>query len=117
MVNSKKKLVDKKPVPIYQKRIQCMDCHCIGVLRQKKKKFFLLPEEVLSTRSIHTQKRDLKKKTFVKKINESVSLAKHGFATDKQQYTYLSLGSIFWITIMLIGRRESDRELVWTQLL
>lgn len=81
-----------------------MDCHCIGVLRQKKKKLFLLPEEVLSIRSIHTQERDLKKRLYIEKVNRSVSLEKHGFSTDKQQKTYLTLGSLFWITVMLIGR-------------
>ena len=45
---------------IEQPKIQCLDCHCIGVLLQKNDKVYLSPEEVLSSRSIHTQKRDLK---------------------------------------------------------
>ena len=60
--------------------------------------------EILSTRSIHTQKYDLEKKTFKKKVTEKLSLAEHGFATDPQQYSYLGLGSILWVTIMLLGR-------------
>ena len=32
-----------------------------------------------------------------------MSLAKHGYGTDPQFYSYLSLGSIFWIMIMVIG--------------
>ena len=32
-----------------------------------------------------------------------MSLAEHGNATDPQQYSYLTLGTIFWVTVMLIG--------------
>ena len=32
-----------------------------------------------------------------------MSLAEHGNSTDPQKYTYLTLSSIFWITVMLIG--------------
>ena len=34
-----------------------------------------------------------------------MSLAKHGSATDPQLYSYLTLGTIFWVTVMLIGTR------------
>ena len=42
-------------------KVQCLDCMCIGELRTSGTKVFLQPEEVLSTRSILTQKEDLKK--------------------------------------------------------
>ena len=88
---------------------KCMDCYCIGTLNQKKGKVFLVADEVLSTRSIHTQQQDLQRKpTWKKKITAKMSLAKHGSATDKQQYAYLILGSVFWITVMLIGRPLFD---------
>ena len=66
-----------------------------------------MPEEVLNTRSIYTQENDIrklkKKKTWKKKVTAKTSLAKHGNATDPQLYSYLSLGTLFWGTIMLIG--------------
>ena len=87
--------------------MKCLDCDCVGVLRKKGRKVYLLPEEVLTTRSIHTQEYHIrklkKKKTWKKKVTAKMSLAKHGNATDHQLYTYLSLGSLFWITVMLIG--------------
>ena len=84
--------------------LQCFDCDCIGFLRQKGKEVYLLPDEILTIRSIRTQKEDLEKeKTWKKKMTAKMSLAKHGNATDPQQYTYLSLGTLFWITIMVIG--------------
>ena len=36
-----------------------------------------------------------------------MSLAKHGNATDPQQYTYLTLGTLFWVTVMLIGNASN----------
>ena len=82
-----------------------MDCHCIGVLRKVKNKVVLSPEEVPSTRSIHTQKADLKKKkTFKRRTSGVVRLADHGFATNRQMNVYAVLGSLFWITVMLIGK-------------
>ena len=81
-----------------------MDCQCFGILKHKDGKVYLFTEEILSTRSIHTQKYDLQKKTFKKKVTEKLSLAEHGFATDAQQYSYLGLGSLLWISIMLIGK-------------
>ena len=66
-----------------------------------------MTQKVLTTRSINTQKADIEKaknrKTWKKKVTEKASLAKHGFGTDKQQNMYLGLGSLFWITVMLIG--------------
>ena len=80
-----------------------MDCDCVGVLKKKDGKVYLFTEEVPTTRSIHTQKHDFKKATMKTVIRDKMTLAKHGFATDKQQRTYLTLGSLFWITVMLIG--------------
>lgn len=81
-----------------------MDCNCIGSLKQKDGKVYLFTEEVSSTRSIYTKKQDFKKATMKTVIRDKITLAKHGFATDIQKRTYLTLGSIFWLTIMLIGR-------------
>ena len=76
-------------------------------MRQKGEKVYLLPEEVLTIRSIHTQEYDIRKsennKTWKKKMTEKMSLAKHGNATDTQLKVYLTLGSVFWIIVMLIG--------------
>ena len=67
----------------------------------------MLPEEVLTTRSINTKEHHIQsaknKKTWKKKVTAKMSLAKHGSATDLQLKSYLVLGSIFWITVMLIG--------------
>lgn len=82
---------------------QCLDCHCIGVLQRKEKKVYLFPEEVLSSRSIHTQKHDLKSKTQRKKTRQLLKLTKHGFATNQQKTWYVGIGSLFWITVMLIS--------------
>ena len=50
-------------------KVQCLDCMCIGELRTSGMKVFLEPDEVLSTRSILTQKEDLKKpQTFKQKL-------------------------------------------------
>ena len=80
-----------------------MDCKCFGSLRKVGDKVILFTEEILSTRSIHTQKEDIKP---LKTWKEKTSLAEHGFATNKQQYSYLGLGSLFWITIMIIGNDD-----------
>ena len=79
---------------------KCLDCQCFGVLRKVGDQVILFTEEVLSTRSIHTQEADLKKE---KTWKEKMSLEEHGFATNKQKYTYVGLGSLFWITVMIIG--------------
>ena len=80
---------------------KCLDCQCFGTLRKVGDKVYLFTEEVLLTRSIHTQKEDIKP---LKTWKQKVSLAEHGNATNKQQYSYLGLGSLFWITVMLIGK-------------
>ena len=82
---------------------QCLDCYCIGVLNRKGDKAYLVPEQVLSTRSIRTRKRDLKKISFKQKVTAKLSLLKHGFATPRQQAFYLGNGSIFWAMIILIS--------------
>ena len=85
--------------------LKCLDCHCIGVLNQKKGKVYLFPEEVLSTRSINTKQHHLeKKKTWKKKVTAKLKNSDHGFSTMSQKNTYVVLGSIFWITIMLVGK-------------
>lgn len=81
-----------------------MDCHCIGVLAHQGGKVILKTEEVLSSRSINTQKQDLEKKTYKKKVQDGLTLSSHGFSTDAQKYSYLGLSSIFWVTIILISR-------------
>ena len=74
-------------------------------MRKIGRKVVLSPEEVLSSRSIHTQKADLnKKRSFKRRASGVVSISEHGFATDRQRKSYAVLGSLFWITIMLIGR-------------
>ena len=50
-----------------------MDCHCFGVLAQQDGKVVLKTEEVLSSRSINTQKRDLEKKTYKKKVQDGLT--------------------------------------------
>ena len=86
---------------------KCLDCDCIGVLRKKGRDVYLSPEEILTTRCIRTRKRDLKEeKTWKKMVTAKISLEKHGNSTNLQLSTYLLLGSIFWIGVMLIGRHE-----------
>lgn len=72
-------------------------------MRKVDDKVYLFTEEILSSRSIRTQKKDLQKKTWKKKVTEELTLAEHGFATDRQRNRYLTIGSLFWITVMLIG--------------
>ena len=67
-------------------------------------KVFLFTEEVLASRSINTQKADLKKQKFKKKITGRLSLASHGFATTRQKIANVTLGSLFWLTIVIIGK-------------
>ena len=66
-----------------------------------------MPEEVLNTRSIYTQENDIrklkKKKTWKKKVTAKMGLAKHGNTTNSQKYSYLTLGTVFWLTVMIIG--------------
>ena len=66
-----------------------------------------MPEEVLNTRSIHTQENDVRKlknkKTWKKKVTAKMGLAKHGNTTNTQKYSYLTLGTVFWFTVILIG--------------
>ena len=102
---------------------QCLDCHCIGVLRKKGRKTFLLPDEVLSTRSINTQERDLKHPKYIKKVTSKMRLSKHGFGATLQFGNYLFLGSTLWITVMVIGRlqgwqiRVPPAALIWVRTL
>ena len=57
-------------------KVQCLDCMCIGELRTSGTKVFLQPEEVLSTRSILTQKEDLKKPQAFKEKTKTFRLTK-----------------------------------------
>ena len=57
---------------------KCLDCQCFGVLRKVGDQVILFTEEILTTRSIHTQEADLKKE---KTWKEKVSLAEHGFGS------------------------------------
>ena len=47
-------------IKIFEK-VKCLDCQCFGNLRTTDSGVVLFPFEVLSTRSILTQKDDLKK--------------------------------------------------------
>ena len=63
----------------------------------------MFPEAVLSTRSIHTRKRDLKKKKLKQKRRGTFALRNHGFSTIPQMQFYLSNGTLFWALIILIS--------------
>ena len=51
---------ERERIKIFEK-VKCLDCQCFGNLRTTDSGVVLLPLEVLSTRSILTQKNDLKK--------------------------------------------------------
>ncbi|CAG5080383.1 Oidioi.mRNA.OKI2018_I69.PAR.g9566.t1.cds [Oikopleura dioica] len=73
MIRSENLAVDKLEMTdnfkqFSEMKIQCLDCECFGTLRKVGDQVVLFTEEVLSTRSIHTQEADLKKeKTWKEK--------------------------------------------------
>ena len=57
-------------------RVKCLDCECIGRLRISGEEILLCPDEVLTTRSIQTQKEDLQKPiTHMQSALEKLKLA------------------------------------------
>ena len=61
---------DKEPQTIYKTGtiVQCLDCQCLGRLKTVFGDVVLFPDEVLTTRSILTQKKDLQKPVTHKKL-------------------------------------------------
>ncbi|CAG5110078.1 Oidioi.mRNA.OKI2018_I69.chr2.g4521.t1.cds [Oikopleura dioica] len=70
-----------------QEKIQCMECHCTGVLRRLEGNAILVPEKSKPLYRYH----DVAK----------FELKPHGSSTDKQKYTYVFFGFLFWQTIIL----------------
>jgi len=61
---------DNEPQIIYKTGtiVKCLDCQCLGRLKTVFGDVVLFPDEVLTTRSMLTQKKDLQKPVTHKKL-------------------------------------------------
>jgi len=72
----------------------CANCKCNGKLfKRKKRRVILVPTDEVD---FEVQDEDSKR-------YEKGFLAPHGFATALQMISFVSLGTLFWVTVMLIA--------------
>ena len=71
----------------------CTNCKCVGKLRKQNQEVILVP----FLDSLF-QKEDECLKRY-----KTGFLAKHGFATALQKFNFVILGTLFWVTVMLIA--------------
>ena len=73
----------------------CANCKCRGKLFKRKRKVILIPTLKVN---FGVQEEKEEKKRYEKDL-----LAAHGFATRKQKISVTFLGSLFWLTIVLLA--------------
>ena len=73
----------------------CANCKCRGKLFKRKREVILIPTLKVN---FGVQEEKEEKKRYEKDL-----LAAHGFATKKQKISVTFLGSLFWLTIVLLA--------------
>ncbi|CAG5107988.1 Oidioi.mRNA.OKI2018_I69.chr1.g3584.t1.cds [Oikopleura dioica] len=83
--------------------VECANCKAEGkiYLITGKDKRLLIPKKLLDEERRYSLP-ERERRYSLRNTEKKLKLKKHGNATDKQKLVYVVLGSIFWISIMLL---------------